>query len=363
MLNNADFDVQGDQEKPYHSTYIAIHSRNSSTDVLYVSSGVREALGFRPADVLSMSASSFITDDFKADYSHIYNKEVDSQDEDKLDADDDDDEANVHCFYVNITSATGTPTLVRVTSITCSNCVIAAVMAFPEITNQNQKELEVEMLDGAMKRVNITRERVAQIERQKSRSAPVGQERMLFRARNKQVKAAVILERADVASLETEETGGRSTGPLIVFCTGSISHLIEADTSDVMNYPFLKLVAPESVVHVSNFLDKVLDSSEVMFETFALLKQPHIIDGDIFVSDEENRRVIVECLGAGSSDGVALLLRCLRIEPAPKRNTMGDYVQSSSHDINKDSGYLTLADIISSDAETTDAAAAWSKLR
>ncbi|KAJ2307912.1 hypothetical protein IWW55_000725 [Coemansia sp. RSA 2706] len=344
-------------EKPHHPTYIAIHSRCNSASVLYVSGGIREALGYTPSQIITKPALAFIADEFQNDYMLIYSRNSGNCEGD----DSDEDGADVHSFYLNTTHADGHVLLERVTTIKCSNCVIAVITAYPEITGQNQKELEVEMIDRKMKRVNITREKKARLERQKKVGKPFIQPSM-DRVRSKQIKAAFILERADVASLETAETGRRPAGPLVAFCTGSVSHLIEADTSDVMNYPFLKLVAPESIAYVSDFFDRLLDSNSVMFDTFALLKHPRIIDGDIFVGDEENPRIIVECLGAAADDGIALLLRCLRVEPAPRRNTMGNYIQSTPLEIDKGSGYQTLADIISSDAETSAAPDEWSQL-
>ncbi|KAJ2365664.1 hypothetical protein H4S01_003121 [Coemansia sp. RSA 2610] len=95
-----------------------------------------------------------------------------------------------------------------------------------------------------------------------------------------------------------------------------------------------------------------------MFDTFALVKHPHI-DSDIFVSDEENPRIIVECLGAAADDGVVLLLRHMRTTPAPKRNTLERHIQRAPLDINMEDGYQTLADLISSDGETSEVAGEW----
>ncbi|KAJ2631939.1 hypothetical protein H4R22_001623 [Coemansia sp. RSA 1290] len=291
---------------------------------------------------MSKSATSFIADDCKTDYPLIYDRETQ-------------EEADVHSLFLNVKHANGTTILERVTTIKCSSCVIVVVMAFPEITGQRQKELQVEMLDGAMKRVNITREREAQQRKPKKSIGHAMQSRQ-------GVKAAFIVERPDVASVETEETGRRASGPLIAFCTGSVSHLLDADTSDVMNYPFLKLVAPECIAHVSRFFDRLIASTDVMFDTFALLKHPHIIEGDIFVAEEENPRVIVECLGAASEDGIALLLRLLSVEPPPAKDKLSTYIEASIRKMDEDSGYSTLADIISSSIDTSDAASEWSHL-
>ncbi|KAJ2390465.1 hypothetical protein H4S02_001850 [Coemansia sp. RSA 2611] len=343
-----------DAGRPNHPTFIGIHSRSNATELLYVSSGIREALGYTPSQIVAKPAKSFIADEFQSDYPLIYDRDAGSGE------DEDDDEADVHSFYINVKHADGHVLLERVTSIKCSSCVIAIATVYPDVTGQKLKELEVQTIDKEMKRVNITREKEAKLKHQK-KSGKMPEQVTIGRLRNKQVKVAFILERADVVSLETAETGRRPEGPLVAFCTGSVSHLIEADTSDVMNCPFLKLVAPESIAYVSDFFDRLLDSNSVMFDTFALLKHPHIIDGDIFVGDEENPRIIVECLGAAADDGIALLLRHLRTAPAPKRDTLGNYIRSVTMEIDKESGYQTLADLISSDAETSDAANEWSE--
>ncbi|KAJ2842566.1 hypothetical protein IWW36_005859, partial [Coemansia brasiliensis] len=129
--------------KPHRPTYIGIHTRDDATNVLYVSSGIREALGYTPEQLMSKPATSFIADECPTDYPLIYNRE--SQEEEE-------DEADVHSLFLNVKHANGTTVLERVTSIKCSNCVIVVAMAFPEIIGQRQKELQVEMLNGAMKR-------------------------------------------------------------------------------------------------------------------------------------------------------------------------------------------------------------------
>ncbi|KAJ2794750.1 hypothetical protein H4S07_006666, partial [Coemansia furcata] len=163
------------------------------------------------------------------------------------------------------------------------------------------------------------------------------------------------------------ESDRRQNGPLIVFVTGSVSRLIDADTSDLLRFPFLKLVAPEDVLRATRFFERLGDSQDVLFETFSLLQRPHVIDGDVAVADEANTRVVVECLGASVQDGVALLLRRLRTTPPPGRDTLGNYVLNrrshEAHEHDCDAGYLSLNEMISSDPGTSDAPPGWSRLR
>ncbi|KAJ2797002.1 hypothetical protein H4R20_005347 [Coemansia guatemalensis] len=186
-------------------------------------------------------------------------------------------------------------------------------------------------------------------------ASQLGHRASRYSMRNSQPKAVFMLESPQEVCSEVFNPEYRVNGPQIVFVTGSVSHLIDADISDVMQYPFLKLVAPEDVTHVSKFFERLAESTDVLFENFALIKHPHIIEGDVFVRDEENPRVVVECLGAAVDDGVAILLRRLREIPAPKRDNLGNYIHKSIYPSNNgdDSG-PSLFDMVSSDPETTD---------
>ncbi|KAJ2807393.1 hypothetical protein H4R20_001309 [Coemansia guatemalensis] len=345
---------------PSRPTYIGIHSRDDSTQILYVSSGVRQATGFTPAQVMTSTAVDYIADSCNKDYPEIY-KDKGTGNMSNVDRDGDNDDANAYVTYLNVKTITGTPVFQRVTTFKCDSCVIFISMSFPEIPYESKHELKVQMLDGAMRHMNITRD-----QREKKDNRRIQQHRRLAAergydtphcvGRSNQVKAAFVLEHPNVVAMESEESGRRPSGPLTVFVTGSISHLIEADTGDVMQYPFLKLVAPEDVAHVGRFFERMTESTDVLFETFALIKHPHIIEGDIFVHDEDNPRVVVECLGAAADDGIALMLRRLREVSAPQRDELGNYIHNSKYDVDSNSRQSpSLFEMISSDPETTDA--------
>ncbi|KAJ2499888.1 hypothetical protein GGH96_003146 [Coemansia sp. RSA 1972] len=293
-----------DQPEAPRPSFLGIHSRDNDTQILYISSGCREAMGFTPAQMMANQAKGYIYDSFNTEYPTIYqDKAKDSEFEDEGN----DDESNAFCIYMNLHTATGPPIL--------------------------------------------------------HRGAPVQAGRApLYFSRSRQIKAVLVLEHPEAVEIDTEETGRRPTGPLIAFCTSSISRLVDVDNSDIMNYPFMKLVAPEDLVHVFLYFERLSKSSEVLFETFSLLQRPNVIEGDIFVSDEENQRVVVEALGANVQDGIAILIRRLKVIPAPKRDTMGRYIHSRMREMTEDNGYQSLCEFISSDANTSEAEG-WSQLR
>ncbi|KAJ2626723.1 hypothetical protein H4R22_004703 [Coemansia sp. RSA 1290] len=343
-----------EREKPERPSYIGIHTLDNNTDILFVSSGCGQGVGWTSSQVMEMRAKDFIVSGFDTnDYASVYQRQLQAPEEDE-------DDSSAYQMYVYLKTASGTPVLTRVTSFKCDNCVVYIGVAFPEAPFRQQQELEVQQLDGAMQRMNISKRQAIGTAGGKSMQA---QRTRLYHARGKTTKAALILEHPDASAVETEETGRRPAGPLVVFVTGSISKLVDADPSDLHNFPFLRLVAPEDLLHTSKFFDKLSDSPDVLFETFALLQRPPVIEGDVAVADEANMRVVVECLGASVTDGVALMVRKLRVAPPPKRDTLGRYVHSRIHEIDDKEGYVSLEELVSSDCATTDIGEFWQELR
>ncbi|KAJ2285009.1 hypothetical protein IW141_005967 [Coemansia sp. RSA 355] len=254
---------------------------------------------------------------------------------------------------MNLNTASGTPVLARITSITCDTIVVVIGTAFPEVPFESRAAFKGHKLENRARQLEAERMR-REAEQVTSRRRRVQKQQSMYRSRSKQAKAVMLLEDADVSCIETEETGRRPNGPMVVFCTGSIAQVVDADNSDIMNHPFLKIVAPEDIVHVSRFFDRMAASDDVVFETFSLLQRPHVIEGDIFVSDEENMRVVVEALGANVQDGIAILVRKIKVVRAPTRDTMGNYVRAAV-DADIDMENLSLAELVSSDPETSEA--------
>ncbi|KAJ2356919.1 hypothetical protein GGF43_001771 [Coemansia sp. RSA 2618] len=357
---------------PKRATFIGLHERTPMAGILYCSSGVRQALGYTPASLSSQEKRLSVADTFGLEqYSRIFVPSSNKDEED--DENSFDDEANIFTMYLYLLHEDGQPVYTRVTSFKTDTCVLAVVTAFPEVPFVSRSEIEFEVLDRKMGQMDIARheeacakEGLASNRGGKGRRVVDQRKRnkSTFVVKNKRAKVAFVLEHPHVASIETEETGRRPTSSVIVFATGSISSLLDVDTSDVVGIPFLKLVAPEDIVHVSRYFERLSDdTADVQFETFRFMQRPQIINGDIQVADEQNSRVLVEVLGAAVEDGVVLLARKVRVEPPPTRDTLGNYVRPSGGIQSDDLDFLSLADIISSNPETSDVGAGWSKLR
>ncbi|KAJ2614854.1 hypothetical protein H4S08_001506 [Coemansia sp. RSA 1365] len=340
--------------KPTHPTFLGIHTKDENTQILYISSGVRLALGYTPAQMISTNAKDYIVDTGGRDYPSLYD-EISVNLTSDANLEDENNEANAYVFYVHALAANGQPVLERATTFVCDNCVICISSVFPEIPFTNRNELEIKMLDGAMKRFNFSRQKELQIERRRILASQPDYQPSLYRAPSKQIKAAFVLEHTRETDSSPLNGDSRQSGPLVVFVTGSVSHLIEADPSDVMQYPFLKLVAPEDLLSVSEFFEQLYETTEVQFKNFALVKHPHIIEGDIFIHDSDNPRIVVECLAAAVDDGVVLLLRKLRVTPPPKKDNVGNYIHSGIYRIDNEPGYMSLSELISTDPETSEA--------
>ncbi|KAJ2759372.1 hypothetical protein IWQ57_006571, partial [Coemansia nantahalensis] len=327
--------------------------------IIYVSSGVQRGMGISPEEMINTGAREFIMEGFDSkDTMSLY----DTNHQDGADTDGDKaGEAHAYVIEGNLRTAYGRSVYSRITLFPCDNCVLDICQMFHDAPLLDRTAPEMQALDGAMRRINAMCERDRR--NAEALTQPGSRGTAIFSARNRHVKAALILEHPVAADAENDETGDRQAGPLVVFVTGSVSHLVDADTSDLHQAPFLKLVAPEDLLHVSKYFGRLADSTDVLFETFSLLSRPPVVEGDVEVADHENHRVVVECLGASSSDGLAVLVRKLRTVPAPRRDSMGNYIHSRIHKVDEECGYVSLAELISSDPDTSDAPEAWSHLR
>ncbi|KAJ2359747.1 hypothetical protein H4S02_011967, partial [Coemansia sp. RSA 2611] len=188
--------------------FIGIHEKTEETKVLYISSGIRSALGFSPSQVVNEEAKSFISESFdNGDYMSIFeSRGGDGEDED-------DNDSSAFTWHINLRSIDGEPVAHRFVGFSCENSILFIGVAYPEMPRISRQELEVQALDGAMRKLNVTREKQMAAARQNGST-------QLYFARNKQVKAVLVMERPDACGIETEDTGRRPTGPLIVFVTG-----------------------------------------------------------------------------------------------------------------------------------------------
>ncbi|KAJ2471421.1 hypothetical protein IWW56_006338, partial [Coemansia sp. RSA 2131] len=199
---------------------------------------------YTPQELVNTRAKDFIEDSMdKEEYANVYKEEEET---DELA--EPEDEANVY----------------RVT--------------FPEVPFKDHSALEVQTLDRELAQLSVSPEK--QVKSRGKRSAP-----QTFMTRNRQAKCVLVLENY-APSNERQQM----SGPLITFALASIDRIIDADNSDLISFPFLKLVAPEHILHVTRYLENLSGSTDVKFERFMLLSRPRVIEGDIEVRDEDNLR-------------------------------------------------------------------------
>ncbi|KAJ2783761.1 hypothetical protein H4R18_001513 [Coemansia javaensis] len=332
------------ESAPRRHSYIGINSRDESTRMLYISSGVYEAIGFSPEAIVNTGAKDFVSDQFDmGDLKWVF------QGNGSMDEDEDNDTCGATVVYLNVKTASGASVMHRVTSFKLDSVIVYISMTLPEITSHGRKRLGVATLDGKTKLLGTTRAQSARLVDQEVYQHTWKNNMPIYYSRARHLKVAFVLENPSPQSSDYDG------GPLVAFATGSVSRLIDVEVNDLMGTPFLKLVAPEDVLHVSRLFERAKGTTDLLFEQFTLLQCPHPVGGGPAVADEDNQRVVVECMAASSQDGVALLLRKLHVVSAPKRDTMGNYIRTKVHEIDDDTGYISLAELISSDPETSDA--------
>ncbi|KAJ2501016.1 hypothetical protein GGH96_002237 [Coemansia sp. RSA 1972] len=314
-----------------------------------MSNGCLATLGFEPSTVMAGCVKDFVVDPLPEAYTELYKRR--STDDGEIE---DEDDADVYCWYTNLKNSTGGAVLHKMVSMKTDDMVIFMGTAYKDAQHQLHNELIVQKIgsSGVKHSLNVTQKMLSA----RDNRGTEGARNSMYRTRNRQAKAAFILENQQTLTEANSSPDAHITGPLIMFSTNA-NHLIEGDMSDLISYPFLKLVAPEDLVHVTKYCEQLIGSTDVHFERFSLLYQPHVIDGDIVVSDEDNQRVVVECLGSAVVDGVVLLLRKLCIAPPPKRDTMGNFIRASIAPDSDDG--LSLFDLLSDDPSTSEAPDSW----
>ncbi|KAJ1964926.1 hypothetical protein GGI12_001123 [Dipsacomyces acuminosporus] len=133
-----------------------------------------------------------------------------------------------------------------------------------------------------------------------------------------------------------------SKGANIMFVTDSINRIINVDSCDLQNQPFLSLVAHEDVTRAAGFLEKALYGDALVVEKLHLLYDP--LESSPL---GKPKRVSVEFMAMGSDAGAILLCQLDKATGAARG-------KNNNTNNNNSDVYLSLEDIISSDPETSD---------
>ncbi|KAJ2197764.1 hypothetical protein IW139_001983 [Coemansia sp. RSA 353] len=132
---------------PERPTSLGLHSWDNFSIVLHASSGIRQALGFAPSDLVNKYSPSLIADHYNPkDYSRMVNVDPNAQSNKTEEAVD--EEADAFVCYMNLNTASGTPVLARITSITCDTIVVVIGTAFPEVPFESRAAFKGHKLEN-----------------------------------------------------------------------------------------------------------------------------------------------------------------------------------------------------------------------
>ncbi|KAJ1880002.1 hypothetical protein H4R99_002089 [Coemansia sp. RSA 1722] len=301
-------------------SFIAIHDKSQESRILYISSGVRQAMGTEPQQMIGHSAYVFMIDDsYSQSYSSLQCGDT--------------DETSVAVMHINTKHENGELVASRVFVFSCDTCNVIIAVMYPGRVRQSAPTMSIS----------------------RPPLAPVS---ILDRAsRETQLRSCMVLEQPQPTEvmLPNGLSSGVTTspgGPKIVFVTNSISRLLDTDGDELVGMPFLKLVAPESLADAARFLDDMLASNNVVFARLFLLYR--LLNSN---SEGSSRsRIEVEIVGAHSDDGAVLLCRMIRYCAAPRKylGSGAGFQKLRSTKEGVDSGYRSLAELISSDPDTSD---------
>ncbi|KAJ1938273.1 hypothetical protein FBU59_004490 [Linderina macrospora] len=135
-------------------------------------------------------------------------------------------------------------------------------------------------------------------------------------------------------------------GPNVIFATQSIEHIIGVEAIDLQGSPFLSAVAAGDITAASGFLQNIATNNAIAFVTIRMAYG--LLSG---TSSGHQRLVQVEIMGAGYDDGAILL--CQAVQQRRLGDTRLAAVNGDDH------GYLSLEELLSTDAETSGVDSGW----
>ncbi|KAJ1723652.1 hypothetical protein LPJ53_002035 [Coemansia erecta] len=281
--------------------YIAIHDKTPLMRVLYASSNIRQILQFAPSEVVGHPALAFVSHIKATDYSEQFGRLTND---------------TVLASHMLVDNRQGTPVLLRIIHFSCDNLEFNVALAVPHMPQQGLQQDSLAI-----------------------RAAMAG-------SRASRVQACLVLESSAVAEHHSP------LGPRVVFATRSVERVVGRPAEDIQGLGFMQLLAPHEVTRAALFLEGVAVSASVEYivlrfapatATTTAAATAATAGGEEYVS--------VEVLAAGSDDGALLLCRSMA---AGSRGGNND---------NDNDGYVSLDEIISSDAETSDISGIWRALR
>ncbi|KAJ2401413.1 hypothetical protein GGI23_001412 [Coemansia sp. RSA 2559] len=180
----------------------------------------------------------------------------------------------------------------------------------------------------------------------------------IFTARAARAKACFILN--------TIDSDPASQGPTIEFVTNTVSDIFGGDTDghEIMDRPFLSLVAPQDVTKAAVYLDSLRKTTKPQLCGLRLLRDPM---GPSTRQTGDDEYINVDLFGASSEDKILLLCQKRREKGfldapiAPGKIPVGEVSKLPPKDDDM-AQYMSLDQIISSNPDTTDVDGHWSEV-
>ncbi|KAJ2018626.1 hypothetical protein GGI14_002148 [Coemansia sp. S680] len=314
-------DTNNMEESRFSKGFIGIHDKTPDMRVIYVTSSIRDVLGFEPSEAIGQTALWFIENGNAEDYREHFGSHT--------------DEDNVQITQVYVRTSSGIPVHVKLVGFSCDNLAFNVCFLYSATapTRIERSPLRVEQVhSGGVSEQMLSRQHsLLTAHRERNRRATV-------LSGSRSVRACLTLESISGCMEESP------MGPRVLFASNSFDRIINIDACDVQGIPFLQLVAPEDVAKAGRFLDNITTASTVLIEHLLLLADPL---GEA-TDDEQSgpKTVAVEIMAAGADVGAVMLFQLAR---QPLSSGIGELSD----------GYMSLEDIISSDPETSDMADVW----
>ncbi|KAJ2027592.1 hypothetical protein IWW57_002534 [Coemansia sp. S610] len=310
MSDTSDFDRQ------FPTGFMGIHDKTPDMRIIYVTSSIRQVLGFEPSDVVGQTALTFIENGNADEYKEHFGEHSN------------DDSVLVTQVYIRANASA--PVHIKLVSFSCDSLAFNVCFVRSDTPpTLEHSPMRIELVRGSGLDETSRQQSLLAAQRERNRRATIV-------SGGRSIRACLTLD-------YISERAENPMGPRILFASNSFDRIINADASDIQGLPFLLLVAPEDVAKAGRFLDKIKSASTIIIEHLLLLVNP--LEESTGGERTGPRAVAVEIMAAGADSGAIMLCQLARV-PISSIGEQSD-------------GYMSLEDIISSDPDTSDVGGMW----
>ncbi|KAJ1951223.1 hypothetical protein FBU59_000295 [Linderina macrospora] len=324
---------------PYRAgSWVGVHDMTDDMRILYISSNLYDIVNVHASDCIGVPATEFITGESLDSYPATFAGHTSD---------------NIFIGYVRVTIPVDTVIVIRTISFVCSNITFIIGSADPTglyermMARDHIKRFRYVAKDeNRMETLAQIKQAISDVSEPENQTAEDSQQGLHSRTH----EHAHVLIQACIVLDNLEQIDDRTPhGPGISFLTNSMEQIIDVDATDLQGIPFLSLVAADDIAKAGKFLQDVASNTDISFTTLKLFRNPFGAP----VEEQSPAYVTVELMGAGSESGAILLC-----QPA-----VGLQLRRMDCDQGDDAGYMTLEELVSSEAETSGYDSAWRDIR